>query len=48
VNSLDAIFAKLNESGVIVISQPKDSPWGRQAVIDDPDGNRVRKFQPYD
>ena len=48
VNSLDGLFAKLKESGVIVISQPKDSPWGRQAVIDDPDGNRVRKFQPYD
>ena len=41
VNSLDAVFAKLQESGVTVISQPKDSPWGRRAVVDDPDGNRV-------
>src|SRR5687768_4036055 len=41
VSSLDTLFAKLKESGVMVISQPKDSPWGRRAVIDDPDGNRV-------
>ena len=27
VNSLDGLFAKLKESGVIVISQPKNSPW---------------------
>lgn len=41
VNSLDSLFARLQESGVTIISPPKDSPWGRRAVIDDPDGHRV-------
>lgn len=41
VNSLDSLFGKLQESNVHVISPPKDSPWGRRAVVVDPDGHRV-------
>jgi len=41
VNSLDSLVAKLQESGVTLISPPKDSPWGRRAVVNDPDGHRV-------
>ena len=41
VGSLDLLFAKLDASSVKIISQPKSSAWGRRAVVDDPDGNRV-------
>jgi predicted enzyme related to lactoylglutathione lyase len=41
VNSLDALVTNLQESGVTIISPPKDSPWGRRAVVDDPNGHRV-------
>jgi lactoylglutathione lyase len=41
VAKLDAVVAGLQEIGVTVVSPPKDSPWGRRAVVDDPDGHRV-------
>lgn len=41
INSLDALVAKLQESNVTIISPPKDSLWGRRAVVNDPDGHRV-------
>ena len=39
--SVDAAVMRLQEIGVEVISTPKDSPWGRRAVVDDFDGHRV-------
>ena len=30
-----------NANAVTIFSKPKDSEWGRRAVIADPDGNRV-------
>ena len=41
VPSLDAAVKLLQEIGVTVLSPPKDSPWGRRAVVDDFDGHRV-------
>src|SRR5688572_11047402 len=41
VPSVDAAVASLLSLGARVISPPKESPWGRRAVIDDPDGHRV-------
>jgi predicted enzyme related to lactoylglutathione lyase len=28
-------------AGATVVSEPRDSPWGRRAVVDDPEGQRV-------
>ncbi len=41
VASVDRIVAESVAQGVLVVSKPKDSEWGRRAVIADPDGNRV-------
>jgi len=41
VPSVDAAIAALQAIGVTVVSPPKDSPWGRRAVVDDFDGHRV-------
>jgi predicted enzyme related to lactoylglutathione lyase len=45
VPSLDATVATINEHGGTVISPPKDSQWGRRAVVADPDGHRVELLQ---
>lgn len=39
--SLDELVAQLEQNGTKVISPPKDSPWGRRAVVADPNGYRV-------
>jgi len=41
VPSVDAAVEELRKIGVAVVSPPKDSPWGRRAVVDDFDGHRV-------
>jgi lactoylglutathione lyase len=41
VTELDMILAKLEENGVEIISRPENSPWGRRAIVSDPDGHRV-------
>ena len=41
VPSVDAAIERLQQIGVTVVSPPKDSPWGRRAVVDDFDGHRV-------
>ena len=41
VADLDALMEALRDNGTQVISAPKDSPWGRRAVVADPDGHRV-------
>ena len=39
--SVDRAVAELAAQGVIIVSKPRDSEWGRRAVVADPDGNRV-------
>jgi predicted enzyme related to lactoylglutathione lyase len=42
VADVDAAAAKLGAAfGARVVGVPKDSPWGRRAVIADPDGHRI-------
>jgi predicted enzyme related to lactoylglutathione lyase len=45
VPSLDAVIEALEAYPGSVVSAPKDSPWGRRAVIADPDGHRVELLQ---
>jgi lactoylglutathione lyase len=45
VSNLDQTIATLQQSGAKVVSPPKDTPWGRRAVVDDPDGHRVELSQ---
>ena len=44
VPSVDALLSCLKPTGTPVISPPKDSPWGRRAVIADPDGRAVELY----
>jgi predicted enzyme related to lactoylglutathione lyase len=41
VASVDDTYAALIAVGGQSVSSPKDSPWGRRAVVSDPDGHRV-------
>jgi len=42
VDDVDATVAALRASGVRVLREPEDMPWGeRQAYVADPDGNPV-------
>ena len=41
VPSVDAVISALAEYPQAIISAPKDSEWGRRAVVADPDGHRV-------
>ena len=39
VDSVDAVVRR--EAGAEITAEPKDSPWGRRAVVVDPDGHRI-------
>ena len=41
VPSVAGVLAALPEVGGVVVSPPKESPWGLRAVVADPDGHRV-------
>ena len=41
VPSVDAAVAALSEYPGAVISPPRDSEWGRRAVVADPDGHKI-------
>ncbi len=41
VPALDQTIEMLRSRGIRIVREAKDSPWGRRAVVEDPDGNRV-------
>lgn len=41
VPSVDATYAAAIAAGGQSVSAPRKSPWGRRAVVSDPDGHRV-------
>jgi predicted enzyme related to lactoylglutathione lyase len=41
VSDLDATLVSLGAVQGTAVSQPKDTPWGRRAVVRDPDGRAV-------
>ncbi len=41
VDDLDAAHARAVAVGAVVVSEPKEEPWGRSAEYRDPDGNIV-------
>ncbi len=45
VEHLNSLLSRLEKAGVIVISAAKDSPWGRRAVVQYPDGHRVELIE---
>lgn len=47
VDSCDSIVEQVQLAGHIIDSMPTDSPWGRRAVVVDPDGHRVELTMPH-
>lgn len=45
VPSLDSAIAAISDYPAAIISPPKDSEWGRRAVVADPDGHRIELLQ---
>lgn len=41
VSSVDKVIKDLEEIETVIVSPPKDSQWGRRAVILDPDGHKI-------
>ena len=41
VDDVDSYMGRIAELGGSIISEPKDSEWGRRAVIKDPDGHTI-------
>jgi len=45
VANLDQTITALQQAGAKIVSAPKDTPFGRRAVVDDPDGHRIELTQ---
>ena len=45
VESVDGVLQQLRQRHVTILTEPRDSPWGRRAVVEDPNGNRVELSQ---
>jgi lactoylglutathione lyase len=45
VPSVDDLLSRLHAEGTEIVSAPKDSPWGRRAVVTDPDGHRIELIE---
>ena len=45
VFDLDAVMRSLEALQAVVVSRPKMTPWGRRAVVRDPDGRAVELVQ---
>ncbi|PAY19147.1 bleomycin resistance protein [Rhodopirellula sp. SM50] len=41
VDEIDTVFQRLVDAGGKAVSRPKASPWGRRAVVCDPDGHKI-------
>lgn len=41
VSSLNVTLTELNKLGINLVSPPKESTWGRRAVVADPDGRAI-------
>jgi len=45
VSSVDETINALADYPAAVISPPRDSEWGRRAILADPDGHRIELLQ---
>ncbi|WP_146102804.1 VOC family protein [Pradoshia eiseniae] len=42
VNDIEAMVSALKEEGVLIVQNPNESEWGKEASIADPDGYKLR------
>ena len=41
VEDVDTTIASIRQASAQILTEPADSPWGRRAVVIDPDGHKV-------
>lgn len=41
VDDIEATRDRINQYPIKVVSAPKESPWGKRMVLDDPEGHRI-------
>lgn len=41
VHSLDSVLTAVEQTGAKLLKPPKTTPWGRRAIVQDPDGRAV-------
>jgi lactoylglutathione lyase len=46
VGSVEVAVEAARSLGARVLQEPEDYPWGRRALVEDPDGRRVEVFVP--
>lgn len=46
VENVDETYSRLLDQGATIETSPSDSPWGRRAVVADPNGRLVELTQP--
>ena len=46
VDDVEATLERIKEFPIKIVSEPKDSPWGKRMVLDDPEGHRIELTQP--
>jgi lactoylglutathione lyase len=46
VESMETTLEKLKALDVKVVTEPKDSPWGKRMVVLDPDGRAIEVSEP--
>lgn len=40
-NDAEATYRRMVADGVRFLKEPEETPWGSQAIIEDPDGNQI-------
>ncbi len=48
VDDLTSVIETMRGAGDTIATEPADSPWGRRAVVKDPNGNAVELIQKTD
>ncbi len=45
VDSLQTALEKLQQLKPVMISSPKETPWGKRSVLQDPDGHTIELLE---
>ncbi|MCJ8007339.1 VOC family protein [Lederbergia wuyishanensis] len=45
IKHIESVIATLKLIGAEIVTEPKASPWGKRAVVKDPDGNSIELIE---
>jgi len=46
VEDIESALKRIKEFPINIVSEPKESPWGKRMVLDDPEGHRIELTEP--